>query len=187
MRVENGRARDLRIAYIGGGSRGWAWGFMTDLACDAQLSGTVSLYDIDREAAERNARIGRTLPARPEAKSAWTYEVACSLHEALAGADFVVISILPGTFDEMESDVHLPERVGVYQSVGDTVGPGGLIRALRALPMMAEIGRAVRDFAPQAWVVNYTNPMSTCMRARGSEPSASACPTCSRSVSIKLS
>lgn len=165
MRVENGRARDLRIAYIGGGSRGWAWGFMTDLACDAQLSGTVSLYDIDREAAERNARIGRTLPARPEAKSAWTYEVACSLHEALAGADFVVISILPGTFDEMESDVHLPERVGVYQSVGDTVGPGGLIRALRALPMMAEIGRAVRDFAPQAWVVNYTNPMSTCMRA----------------------
>lgn len=46
-----------------------------------------------------------------------------------------MISILPGTFDEMESDVHLPERYGIYQSVGDTVGPGGLVRALRTIPM----------------------------------------------------
>ena len=57
------------------------------------------------------------------------------------GADFVVISILPGTFDEMEADVHLPERLGVWQSVGDTAGPGGLSRAMRTLPMLAEIGR----------------------------------------------
>ena len=42
-----------------------------------------------------------------------------------------MISILPGSFDEMESDVHLPERLGIYQSVGDTAGPGGILRALR--------------------------------------------------------
>ena len=46
------------------------------------------------------------------------------------GADFVIISILPGTFDEMESDVHAPEKYGVYQPVGDTTGPGGLVRGL---------------------------------------------------------
>lgn len=164
MIYEKNRVKDLKIAYVGGGSRGWAWGFMTDLTNDGQLCGTVRLYDIDREAAEKNARIGRRLSEHPEAKSRWSYEVSGSLEEALAGADFVVISILPGTFDEMESDVHLPERVGVYQSVGDTVGPGGLVRALRTLPMMAEIARAVRDYAPDAWVINYTNPMTTCIR-----------------------
>ncbi len=60
----------------------------------------------------------------------------------------------------MESDVHLPERLGIYQSVGDTAGPGGMIRGLRAVPMFRKIAEAVRDYAPEAWVINYTNPMS---------------------------
>lgn len=106
--------RKLKIAYIGGGSRGWAWGFMTDLATDPDLCGTVRLYDIDREAAERNRIIGSKISAHPAAVSRWTYEVSSSLAEALNGADFVVISILPATFREMASDVHLPERVGVW-------------------------------------------------------------------------
>ena len=159
-----GKAKDLRIAYIGGGSRGWAWGFMTDLAMDEQLCGVIRLYDIDRDAAERNRIIGGKISAHPDAKSRWTYAVADSLQSALTGADFVVISILPGTFDEMESDVHLPERLGVWQPVGDTVGPGGFMRAMRTIPMFAEIGRAIRDFAPDAWVINYTNPMTLCIR-----------------------
>ena len=164
MYYENGAARDLKIAYVGGGSRGWAWGFMTDLANDPQLCGTLRLYDIDHDAALRNKVIGDKLFADERAHSHWKCEVAVSLQDVMSGADFVVISILPGTFDEMESDVHLPERVGVYQSVGDTVGPGGIIRAMRTLPMLAEIGEAVRDYAPNAWVINYTNPMTTCMR-----------------------
>ena len=92
------------------------------------------------------------------------YTVCDSLEEALAGADFVVISILPGTFEEMRSDVHLPERVGVYQPVGDTVGPGGFMRAMRTIPMFVTIAEAIRDYAPEAWVINYTNPMSLCVR-----------------------
>ena len=54
---------NLTIAYIGGGSRGWAWGFMTDIARDEQISGTVRLYDIDREAAQRNKIIGQKISA----------------------------------------------------------------------------------------------------------------------------
>ena len=158
------KAQNLRIAYIGGGSRGWAWGFMTDLALDADLCGEIRLYDIDRPAAERNRIIGEKISAHPSARSRWRYSVASSLKDALTGADFAVISILPGTFDEMESDVHLPERVGVFQSVGDTVGPGGFMRAMRTIPMFAEIARAIRDFAPDAWVINYTNPMTLCVR-----------------------
>ena len=160
MKYENGKVTDLQIAYIGGGSRGWAWTFMTDLALEKALSGTIRLYDIDREAAVRNAVIGNRLTSRPDVSGKWAYEVHDTLESALKGSDFVVISILPGTFDEMESDVHLPERFGIWQSVGDTAGPGGIVRALRAIPMFVTIAEAVRDFAPGAWVINYTNPMS---------------------------
>ena len=154
----------LTVAYIGGGSRGWAWGFMRDIISDGQISGTVRLYDIDREAAERNQKIGTMLAAHPDAASKWAFEVSSSLQEARTGADFVVISILPGTFAHMRGDVHLPERVGVYQSVGDTVGAGGFMRAMRTIPMFVEIAEAIRDFAPNAFVINYTNPMTLCVR-----------------------
>lgn len=164
MFYENGKMHDLTITYIGGGSRGWAWTFMTDLAMVEDLSGTVRLYDIDKLAAEKNAIIGNHLMKRPDSKGNWTFEVADTLEESLKGCDFVVISILPGTFDEMESDVHLPERLGVYQSVGDTTGPGGMIRALRTIPMFVQIANAIKKFSPKAWVINYTNPMSLCVK-----------------------
>ena len=165
MLYENGKVREIRIAYIGGGSRGWAWKFMTDLAIEPSMSGRVILYDIDGPAAEINKIIGNKITARQESVGKWEYETAVSLEEALTGADFVVISILPGTFDEMESDVHLPERLGIYQSVGDTAGPGGMIRALRTIPMLMEFAEAVKKYAPEAWVINYTNPMSLCIQA----------------------
>ena len=164
MTMQHSHHHDLKVAYIGGGSRGWAWGFMMDLAMDGQLCGEVRLYDIDREAARRNEIIGSKISAHPDAVSRWRYSVADSLKDALTGADFVVISILPGTFREMRSDVHLPERLGVWQPVGDTVGPGGFMRAMRTIPMFVEIGKAIRDFAPDAWVINYTNPMTLCIR-----------------------
>ena len=80
--------------------------------------------------------------------------MADTLQQALTGADFVVISILPGTFDEMESDVHAPEAYGIYQSVGDTVGAGGFMRAMRTIPMYVTIAEAIRDYSPNAWVIN---------------------------------
>ena len=164
MKLQRKNAKELTIAYIGGGSRGWAWGLMMDLAMDGDMCGTVRLYDIDEPAARRNAIIGGRISAHPEAVSRWRYEVSATLKDALTGADFVVISILPGTFEEMRSDVHLPERLGVWQPVGDTVGAGGFMRAMRTIPMFVEIGEAIRDFAPEAWVINYTNPMSLCVR-----------------------
>ncbi len=164
MVVRESRAKDIKIAYIGGGSRNWAWTLMADLASEESLSGKVSLYDIDRSAAEKNAVIGNRTESRKEARGKWKYEVASSLEESVKDADFVVISILPGTFDEMEVDVHEPERYGIYQSVGDTAGLGGIIRALRTLPMIRDIALAVREYAPSAWVINYTNPMSLCVK-----------------------
>ncbi len=163
---ENGtdKVKDINIAYIGGGSRGWAWTFMTDLALEDSISGTIRLYDIDEQAARNNEIIGNHLMSRPEAKGDWKFTVAKTIGETLTGADFVVISILPGTFDEMESDVHLPERLNIWQSVGDTAGPGGILRNLRTIPMFVEIAENIRKYAPKAWVINYTNPMSLCVK-----------------------
>ena len=163
MRYEGSAVKELQVAYIGGGSRDWAWCFMRDLALEEQMEGTIRLYDIDKEAAVNNAVIGNRISALPEAKARWKYVTADSLQEALTGVDFVIISILPGTFDEMESDVHAPEKYGVYQAVGDTVGPGGCIRSLRTIPMYVPIAEAIKQYAPDAWVLNFTNPMAQCV------------------------
>ncbi len=160
----DGKMKDVKIAYIGGGSRGWAWTFMTDLAMEEKMQGEIRLYDLDRKAAENNEIIGNHLSARDEVVGKWTYHTYDSLQDVLTGTDFVVISTLPGTFDEMAIDVHAPEKLGIYQSVGDTAGPGGIIRALRTIPMYVEIAEAIRDYSPNAWVINYTNPMSLCVK-----------------------
>lgn len=166
MKTENGtKAENLKIAYVGGGSRGWARGLMSDLAAEPSLCGTVYLYDIDYDAAFANEIIGNGASELPEAKSKWKYKAVKTLKEALRGADFVIISILPGTFEEMRSDVHAPEEYGIYQSVGDTTGPGGIMRALRTVPMYKVIAEGIRDNCPDAWVINYTNPMTMCVSA----------------------
>lgn len=155
----------VKIAYIGGGSRGWAWGLMSDLATAGDMTGQVALYDIDFEAAKHNEIIGNMYNDAEGATTHWDYKAYETIGEALTGANFVVISILPGTFKEMSSDVHTPEKYGIYQSVGDTVGPGGLIRALRTIPMFEDIAHAIKEYCPKAWVINYTNPMTICTRA----------------------
>ena len=159
------KAEDIQIGYIGGGSRGWAWGLMRDLSLEESLSGTILLYDIDYQAALDNEKIGNSLYDREDVLGKWRYKAVRSLKEALTGSDFVIASIEPGTHDEKGSDIHTPEAYGIYQSVGDTVGPGGLIRALRTIPMYVEIAEAIKKYAPEAWVINYTNPMTLCTRA----------------------
>lgn len=149
----------VRIAYIGGGSLNWAMGLMSDLAFDRRLQAHVRLYDIDHAAALRNAEIGKRFSTVSNGVPT-TYEVCTSLKATLKDADIVVISILPGRFEDMAQDLKIPARFGIPQAVGDTVGPGGFVRALRAIPMLAEIAVAVGAYAPNAFVCNLTNPMS---------------------------
>jgi len=149
----------VKIAYIGGGSTNWAIKLIADLALDDRLVAKVRLFDLNEVAARRNAKIGNGLASRSDCTPA-QYEVSDSLEQALSGADIVVISILPGTLGDMGNDLAIPESYGIPQSVGDTVGPGGFVRALRAIPMMVEIAEAVRRYAPAAFVCNLTNPMS---------------------------
>ncbi len=159
------QTKTIKIAYIGGGSKQWARIFMNDLALTEGLTGEIALYDTDREAAILNRRIGERINALPEAISRWDYRVYETPEGALTKADFVIISILPGTFEEMESDVHAPEQFGVYQSVGDTAGPGGILRAMRTVPLFEGFAKEIEKCCPGAWVLNLTNPMSICVKA----------------------
>lgn len=164
MKYVNNKVEDIKIAYVGGGSRRWARTLMSDLVAASDVSGSVYLYDVDYEAAQDNEKIGNLYNNAEGAKTTWNYKAVPTIGEALTGADFVVISILPGTFDQMEIDVHTPEKYGIYQSVGDTAGPGGIIRSLRNLPMIEEIALAVKEYCPNAWVINFTNPMTVTVR-----------------------
>lgn len=164
MKFNGSKVSDLKIAYIGGGSRGWAWGLMSDLAKADDMSGTVYLYDIDTAAAKKNETIGNNIGKLYPEHGNFSYIAENDIDRALTGADFVIISIMPGTFDEMYSDVHAPEEYGIYQSVGDSTGLGGIIRGLRALPMFEEFAEAIKRSCPEAWVINYTNPMTMCVR-----------------------
>ena len=156
--------KKIKLAYIGGGSKQWARVFMNDLALAQDIAGDIVLYDVDVDSAERNKKIGEKINLCKETVSQWNYKVETDLDEALKGADFVVISILPGTFEEMRSDVHAPEEFGIFQPVGDTCGPGAVLRNMRTIPLYENFARKIKENCPQAWVINFTNPMSLCVK-----------------------
>jgi galacturan 1,4-alpha-galacturonidase len=154
----------LKIAYIGGGSRGWAHILIKDLLQYPGFTGEVRLYDIDKPMAELNARFASWMQSHPDAVSRWKYRVVDSLKAALKGADFVFVSIQPGPVQLMKVDLEEPAKYGIFQSVGDTVGPGGCIRALRAIREYRVIAQDIARYAPNAWTLSFTNPMSVCTR-----------------------
>ena len=91
MYYENGKAKDVKIAYIGGGSRAWAWILMNDLAKAKKMSGTVYLYDIEKEAAENNEKIGNSFPGED-----WSYKAVPALKDALEGASKGLVDWIGG-------------------------------------------------------------------------------------------
>ncbi|KXA94098.1 glycoside hydrolase family 4 [candidate division MSBL1 archaeon SCGC-AAA259E19] len=157
-------SKKLKIGYIGGGSRGWAHTFINDLAQCEDLSGEVFLYDIDYEAAKRNEKFGNWVQSLNEAVGSWEYRAVKERKKALDDADFVILSIQPGPIEHMAKDIDIPQKYGIYDTVCDTVGPGGTVRAMRTIPIYRDFARAIRKHCPDAWTINYTNPMTVCTR-----------------------
>ncbi|MEF8851361.1 MAG: glycoside hydrolase family 4 [Haloarculaceae archaeon] len=157
------------VAVVGGGSRNWGRVLANDLARTGDLAGTVRLYDVDPESARRNVELGERFLDHPDAVGDWTYEAVDSLAAALSGADFVVCSTQDPPGETFVHDLEIPAEYGIQQTVGDTVGPGGAFRALRAIPQYREVAAAVREHCPDAWVLNYTNPMTVCTRTLSEE------------------
>jgi len=154
----------LKIAYIGGGSRDWARKLMIDLALCPELAGEVALYDINMDSAHLNEQFGNWIQDQPGVLSCWRYKAVSTLREVLQDVDFVVISIQPGPLELMRDEIALVEEYGLYFPVGDTTGAPGLIRGLRSASIYKGLAEALAAYCPDAWIINYTNPMSICAR-----------------------
>lgn len=157
--------KNTKICIIGGGSRLWAINFMKDLALNKEAAGTVVLYDIDKEASRNNVEVGKRMLKINNNEDRFSFVAIDELEPALEGSDLVLIVIEPGKTECRYADLVLPEQYGILETVGDTTGPGGLIRARRALPLFFDFARAIKKVCPDAWVINYTNPMTLCTAA----------------------
>jgi alpha-galactosidase/6-phospho-beta-glucosidase family protein len=153
-----------RIAFVGGGSYQWGPKIIQDVALNQELrGGTMVLHDINDEALEDMYQWGTR--ALDVARADLELEKTQRLEEALRGADFVVLSISTGGLDATALDLEIPARYGVVQTVGDTVGPGGLFRGLRNIPVVVEIARAMEEHCADAVLLNLTNPLTVLTRA----------------------
>lgn len=176
----------VKIAYIGGGSRYWAKVVLTDLALEPRLTGEVALYDLDYQAAQVNADFARNLATHADVRNPFQVRACAGVDDALRGADFVFMSILPGRMELMAHDLDIPAEFGLLQTVGDTTGPGGISRALRTVPIYEEYAELIMRHCPRAWVINYTNPMTLCTAAlHAAAPGIKAVGCCHEVFSIQ--
>jgi len=157
--------KETRICIIGGGSRLWAIQFFRDLGYNKMTHGTVVLYDIDKQAARNNVEVGKRTMKINGSEGRFDFIAVDDLEEALKGVDLVIISIEPGKTECRYGDLVLPEEYGILESVGDTTGPGGIMRARRSIPLFVDFAKAIKAVCPNAWVINYTNPMTLCTAA----------------------
>lgn len=155
--------KNIKIVIIGAGSTEFTPGLLADLVASPNLGDAeVALVDIDPWAVETMTRLAQRLA--DERGAGLMVSGTTDRREALPGADFVTTTIAVGGVRGWETDVRIPERYGVYQTVGDSVGPGGVFRALRHVPEIVAIARDMEDLCPDAWLFNYTNPMSAIVR-----------------------
>ena len=149
----------IKIAYIGAGSGAFARQVCTDiLALDGIDDGEFALCDIDAPRLD----LAHQLVTKLVDRSGKSYKVTSSTdrNDVLDGADFVVNSIEVAGLANVRHDYDIPLKYGVDQCIGDTIGPGGIFKALRTGPAWLDICRDIERNAPKAIVLNYTNPMS---------------------------
>ncbi|MFI6732019.1 alpha-glucosidase/alpha-galactosidase [Nonomuraea sp. NPDC050451] len=147
----------MKIVFLGAGSVEFTQGLLADLVAFPDLGEfEVALHDIHPERLDTAEAAARVIAAgRPVKISAHL-----DLRRALEGADFAVNMIQVGMIDATRVDFEVPARYGLRQTIADTIGVGGIFRALRTFPALDRIGRAMAEVCPDAWLLNYTNPMA---------------------------
>jgi alpha-galactosidase len=152
-----------KITFMGAGSTVFARNVIGDSMCSPVLrDAEFALYDIDgqrlSESAEILGAMNETLGGHGKITTHLGVE---NRKEALRGADFVVNAIQVGLYDPCTIiDFEVPKKYGLRQTIGDTLGIGGIMRALRTIPVMADFARDMEEVCPNAWFLNYTNPMA---------------------------
>jgi alpha-galactosidase len=154
----------LKIAMIGAGSVTFAGRLLGDILSYHELrDSAISLMDLRPERLELVRDYAQTLARQVGANP--RIEVTQDRRRALADADYVILMVQIGGEDPFRHDIDIPRRYGVDQTVGDTLGPGGIFRGLRTIPMVLDMCRDIAEMCPDAWLLNYTNPMAIVCRA----------------------
>ena len=153
-----------RITIVGGGSYHWAPRLLADFAnTPALTSAEVVLHDLDVERMQRMSELGNDIARRRDI--AMTVRGEADRRRAFSGAEYVITAFSVGGFDSMQHDIEIPTRFGIRQPIGDSVGPGGVMRALRSVPVLVDIAQDLEAVAPDAWLINVTNPLTALCRA----------------------
>jgi alpha-galactosidase len=147
------------ITILGAGSTVFARQLMTDiLQIEGPDEGCFALVDIDADRLELAHQIAEQLIARSGKR--WHVRTSTERRDLLAGSDFIINSIEVAGLANVRYDFDIPMKYGINQCIGDTIGPGGIFKALRTGPAWLDILHDAEQLCPQAWVLNYTNPMS---------------------------
>jgi alpha-galactosidase len=153
-----------KITFIGAGSTIFARNVLGDcMSSDCLRDYEIVLYDIDAERLKESERILSAVNKGKGSRSKITAFTGTENRKtALKGADFVVNAVQVGGYDPCTiTDFEIPQKYGLAQTIGDTLGTGGIMRALRTIPVMKEFARDIEEVCPDAWLLNYTNPMAT--------------------------
>ena len=159
-----------KIAFIGAGSAVFARQLITDiLAVEGLDEGVFALVDVDPTRLELARQIAERLVELSGKR--WSVMVSTVRADVLAESDYVINSIEVAGLQHVRADYEIPKRYGVDQCIGDTIGPGGIFKALRTGPVWLDIVADIERLAPRAVVLNYSNPMSilTLAAARSSD------------------
>jgi alpha-galactosidase len=149
-----------KIAIIGAGSVEFTRNILTDLGSYPELHGTLqlALHDIDEE---RLAYAERTANQVVERLGAgYTVSAHLDRKQAFDGADYLINEIQVGGYRATVTDFEIPTRYGLRQTIADTIGIGGIMRGLRTIPVMIEMGNEMAELCPEGLLLNYTNPMA---------------------------
>src|SRR3954447_5220354 len=148
-----------RIAFIGAGSTVFTRHLIGDVLATAELAGsTFALMDIDPQRLETSRAAAQALVAAHGADA--TVEATLDRREALAGADYVVTCFQVGGLESTLIDFEVPKRYGLRQTIADTIGVGGISRALRTIPVLLDVCRDMEALCPDALLLQYVKPMA---------------------------
>ena len=150
-----------KITFIGAGSTIFAKNVLGDAMLTPSLADShIALYDIDEKRLRESEAMLKTINKNANQNRA-EIQVYHDRKEALRDADFVVNAIQVGGYKPSTViDFEIPKKYGLRQTIGDTMGIGGIFRTLRTLPVMLEFAREMEEVCPNAWLLNYTNPMA---------------------------
>jgi alpha-galactosidase len=155
------RSGDLmpRIAFIGAGSLKFVATLCRDLFSFPELHDShICLMDIDADRMGRSERFVRKMIEERNLPA--TVESTTDQRRALERADFVLITVMVGGWKHYDSDAQIPMKYGLLPSVGDTIGPGAMFRLIRTGPVLRQLVKNLKELSPNAWVLNYSNPMA---------------------------